>query len=339
MDIWDKIKKLSGYQSGDGGIDSYGVDHSGFSVRDELEYQSARLARENQLAENFSKQGIAEENYPQFGTNFWGGTPENNYGFGTSNIKQNIENVTSRLNAGNFGATNNGQRLVANTINNAPNNYGYSSNSSLLQPDTLTTQGTQYAKMATPNTATGADDNRAVDYTLYGDGFSQEFIDQMLGDSDYQRALQEYAIPNEGGYVYNENDPGGETNMGIAKKYHPNEDIPNLTRERANAILYNEVWNWNGINRLPKEVRGFVFDHGIRTSPQNAIKTTHRALGINPVGDIIGNTTLNRLQHIDYEEFLRRYQNLVREQDRNNRNYQYFGTGWNNRTNGYHISY
>lgn len=110
---------MSGYQSGDGGIDSYGVDHSGFSVRDELEYQNARLARENQLAENFSKQGIAEKNYPHFGTNFWGGTPENNYGFGTSNIKQNIENVTSRLNAGNFSATNNGQGLVANTINNA----------------------------------------------------------------------------------------------------------------------------------------------------------------------------------------------------------------------------
>ena len=70
-----------------------------------MEYQSARLARENQLAENFSKQGIAEENYPQFGTNFWGGTPENNYGFGTSNIKQNIENVTNQLN----NNANNGQ--------------------------------------------------------------------------------------------------------------------------------------------------------------------------------------------------------------------------------------
>ena len=105
MDIWDEIKKLSGYQSGRGGVDSYGVDHSGFSTRDELEYQSARLARENQLAENFSKQGIAEENYPQFGTNFWGGTPENNYGFGTSNIKQNIENVTNQLN----NNANNGQ--------------------------------------------------------------------------------------------------------------------------------------------------------------------------------------------------------------------------------------
>ena len=105
MDIWDEIKKLSGYQSGNGGVDSYGVDHSGFSTRDELEYQSARLARENQLAEGFAKQGIAEENYPQYGTNFWGGSPENNYGFGTSNIKQNIENVTSQLN----NNTNNGQ--------------------------------------------------------------------------------------------------------------------------------------------------------------------------------------------------------------------------------------
>ena len=108
MDIWDEIKKLSGYQSGNGGVDSYGVDHSGFSTRDELEYQSARLARENQLAESFAKQGISEENYPQFGTNFWGGSPENNYGFGTSNIKQNIENVTNRLNNGDFSGGMNG---------------------------------------------------------------------------------------------------------------------------------------------------------------------------------------------------------------------------------------
>ncbi len=161
----------------------------------------------------------------------------------------------------------------------------------------------------------------------------------MENDEDYQKALHEYVIPNEKGYVNNSKDPGGETNMGIAKRYHPNEDIKNLTRERANAILYKEVWNWNGINRLPREIRGFVFDHGVRTSPQNAIETTHRALGINPVGDIIGNTTLNLLQKIDYEEFLYRYQNLVKEQDRNNKNYQYFGTGWNKRTNGYHVTY
>ena len=94
MNIWEELKKLAGYSSGDGGVDSYGVDHSGFSTRDELEYQNARLTRENQLAENFAKQGIAEENYPKYGTNFWGQTSENNYGFGTSNISQNVQDVT-----------------------------------------------------------------------------------------------------------------------------------------------------------------------------------------------------------------------------------------------------
>ena len=133
MDIWDEIKKLSGYQSGRGGVDSYGVDHSGFSTRDELEYQSARLARENQLAENFSKQGIAEENYPQFGTNFWDGSPENNYGFGTSNIKQNIENVTNQLNnnANNGQITTNSDYTVnTESLVGKPSSYFQNNNTS-----------------------------------------------------------------------------------------------------------------------------------------------------------------------------------------------------------------
>lgn len=97
MDIWGNHKTALGYETNNGGVDSYGVDHSGFSLRDELEYQFARSKREQELVENYNKQGITE-NYPQFDTNFWGGTSENNYGFGTSNIKQNIENVTNRLN-------------------------------------------------------------------------------------------------------------------------------------------------------------------------------------------------------------------------------------------------
>lgn len=178
-----------------------------------------------------------------------------------------------------------------------------------------------------------------IDYSLYGNGFSKEFIDEMLSNEDYQRALKEYAIPNEGGYVNNPQDPGEETNMGVAKRYHPNEDIKNLTRERANALLYKEVWNWNGINTLPAEIKGFVFDHGIRTSPQNAIETTHQTLEINPVGDIIGKNTLERLKNANYNEFLHKYKKLVHEQDKKRRGYGEFGTGWDNRTEGYHISY
>ena len=45
------------------------------------------------------------------------------------------------------------------------------------------------------------------------------------------------------------------------------------------------------------------------------------------------------LEDLDYENFLLNYQNIVKQQDRNNANYQYFGTGWDNRTDDYHISH
>ena len=51
-------------------IDSYGVDHSDFSTRDELEYQSARLKREEEMMEKLNNRGIHE--YPQYSEDFWG---------------------------------------------------------------------------------------------------------------------------------------------------------------------------------------------------------------------------------------------------------------------------
>ncbi|MBR1600298.1 MAG: hypothetical protein IJ677_01825 [Alphaproteobacteria bacterium] len=42
MDLYEKYKLPLGYEIGDDGIDSYGVNHSRFSTRDEVEYQIAR---------------------------------------------------------------------------------------------------------------------------------------------------------------------------------------------------------------------------------------------------------------------------------------------------------
>ena len=41
---------------------------------------------------------------------------------------------------------------------------------------------------------------------------------------------------NEGGYVNNPNDPGGETKYGVSKKAYPDIDIENLTLEQAKKI-------------------------------------------------------------------------------------------------------
>ena len=102
MDIWPKYKSPLGYLTGDSKIDTYGVDHSKFSLRDEIAYQMARADREEQLIKNFNSQGINKD-YPQYGTNFWGGNAENNYGFGSSDISENIENVTNSLKNTGFG--------------------------------------------------------------------------------------------------------------------------------------------------------------------------------------------------------------------------------------------
>jgi lysozyme family protein len=48
---------------------------------------------------------------------------------------------------------------------------------------------------------------------------------------------------NEGGYVNDPNDKGGETNYGIAKRWHPNVDIKNLTLEQAENIYYDEYFS------------------------------------------------------------------------------------------------
>ncbi len=88
MDFEPRYQSPLGYRTGNNGIDSYGVNHKNFSLRDELEYQLARHEREQRLMDGYNARGI-NKNYPQFGTDFWG-NPENNYGFGLSNVAQNI---------------------------------------------------------------------------------------------------------------------------------------------------------------------------------------------------------------------------------------------------------
>lgn len=96
MDMYPRYKSKFGYQTGNNQIDSYGVDHSGFTTQDEVAYQFARKERENALLEQMKKQGITE-NYPQYGTDFWGDSA-NNYGFGNTNISQKIENMNKVAN-------------------------------------------------------------------------------------------------------------------------------------------------------------------------------------------------------------------------------------------------
>ena len=193
------------------------------------------------------------------------------------------------------------------------------------------------------NTANDAKVNN-IDYSLYGDGFSKEFIDEMTNDKEYNQILNEYIIPNEGGLSDKPNDRGKLTKFGISKNTYPNEDILNLTRERANAIIYRDFYKWNGLNKLPYPIRGFVVDYGMPSSPLNAIKTVHKVLGLHSNGNIIGSVTMEKLKNFsqqDYEKFLEQYRqsmlehynNIVKNAPTQKGNLK----GWLNRANRAHL--
>ena len=176
-----------------------------------------------------------------------------------------------------------------------------------------------------------------IDYSKYGKGFSREFIDKMLNDKIFQKALVRTKL-NEGGYVNHENDRGGETNMGITKKYYPDEDIKNLTRERATMILYKDYWLKYKINTLPIEISDIVFDNAVVQGQTTAIKNLQKALNIKADG-IIGPKTINALRGVNYKKLKKIFSDKANavedEYQKNDPTQKVFEKGHRKRYNSY----
>lgn len=87
-------------------------------------------------------------------------------------------------------------------------------------------------------------------------------------------------LGNEGGYVNNPNDPGGETNWGISKRSYPNVDIKNLTRLQAKDIYYQDFWLPLNGDQLYDGVAFQLFDFAVNSGIQTAIRAFQRALNV-----------------------------------------------------------
>jgi lysozyme family protein len=92
----------------------------------------------------------------------------------------------------------------------------------------------------------------------------------------------EISIGNEGGYVNDPDDAGGETKFGISKRVYPDLDINNLTLEDAKRLYYNDFWDTKAcnMNRLPSKVAIEVFDTGINMGMTTAFKMLQEALNL-----------------------------------------------------------
>tara|TARA_R100000152_G_C6772765_1_gene199819 strand:- start:1202 stop:1699 length:498 start_codon:yes stop_codon:yes gene_type:complete len=88
----------------------------------------------------------------------------------------------------------------------------------------------------------------------------------------------EEVLKHEGGYVNDPKDLGGETNFGIAKRFYPDLDIKNLTKEEAKEIYKKDYWNRNKVDDLPSDLKYIFFDMCVNQGRRTAVKILQRAI-------------------------------------------------------------
>jgi lysozyme family protein len=101
-------------------------------------------------------------------------------------------------------------------------------------------------------------------------------------------------IGNEGGYVNNPSDPGGETNWGISKRSYPTVDILNLTRDGAKAIYLRDFWQAGQMDKINPAVAFQAFDFAVNSGMQTALRKLQAAVGVADDGNI-GSVSLSAI--------------------------------------------
>ena len=93
-------------------------------------------------------------------------------------------------------------------------------------------------------------------------------------------------IGEEGGYVNDPNDPGGETKYGISKHAYPSLNIKDLTLETAKAIYKADYWDKVQGDMLPGCVAAMVFDSAVNNGVSRAVRLLQMAVGATADGQL-----------------------------------------------------
>ena len=142
-------------------------------------------------------------------------------------------------------------------------------------------------------------------------------------------------IGEEGGYTWNKDDPGGETNWGItavtlstaiAKKLIPNTTVKNLTQEQAKIIYKSLYWDVVHGDELPEPLCVYMFDCAVNQGYEPAIKMLQRALNV-PQDGRIGLSTVAALKKATKWHFAR-FMAFRAMRYASTRNADKFGEGW-----------
>ncbi len=153
--------------------------------------------------------------------------------------------------------------------------------------------------------------------------------------ANFERIVNK-VLMNEGGYVNDPTDKGGETNFGISKRVYPHVNIKNLSKNQAKAIYKKDYWDEiKGNDIVSDEVAYEIFDTAVNMGVRTSSKLVQIAINVYPDGDI-GQKTLKAINTTNEELLIAkfklakiaRYVYLVRKRPKNQK-YLY---GWLNRS-------
>lgn len=105
-------------------------------------------------------------------------------------------------------------------------------------------------------------------------------------------------LKHEGGFQANPNDRGNYVNgilvgtkYGIAARFFPDEDIKNMTEQRAKEIYYQSYWKPMNLEGIQDELSVLhIFDHGINAGRKTSIILAQKIVQVKPDG-VCGNIT------------------------------------------------
>ena len=117
-------------------------------------------------------------------------------------------------------------------------------------------------------------------------------------------------MKNEGGYVNDPDDPGGETKWGISKRSYPELRIKFLTEDQARSIYFRDFWIPGKMLMLPVRLRLIFLDMALHQGLRGATLTLQRAIngdgGNLKVDGVIGEKTLAASMYLEVDR-LRAY--------------------------------
>ena len=148
--------------------------------------------------------------------------------------------------------------------------------------------------------------------------------------SNFDKAF-DLLIGNEGGYVNNPADPGGETNWGITRAVAIDNgytaSMKLMPKETAEQIYKKMYWDKLQCDQLPFIVAFQLFDAGVNHGNSQAVKFLQRALSVADDG-VIGAKTIAATNPLDDLQIVMLFNAERIEFYSSLKTFSTFGKGW-----------